>query len=121
MMSDLRNKWEKFSKKIENTIEYKIESIAFDIAVQLYKQMEKLGINKKELAEKLGVSKSYITQLLKGKSNMTIETLIKVAEALNLNLQIKLVPKKLDSEANVQSVKNQVKKAKSKGLLLDVK
>jgi len=120
-MTELRKKWEKFSEEIENTIEYKIESIAFDIAMQIYKQMEKLGINKKDLAEKLNVSKSYITQLLKGKSNMTIETLIKVAGALNLNLQIKLVPKKLDLEANVQSVKNQVKKEKSEGILLDVK
>ena len=120
-MSNLKNRWEIISKEIEESIEYKIESISIDVAIQFYKQMKKLGINKKELAKRLGVSKSYVTQLLNGKSNMTIETLIKVAEALNLNLQIKLVPKKLDSEANVQSVKNQVKKAKSKGLLLDVK
>jgi len=91
---------------LENTIEYKIESIAFDISVQIYKQMEKLGINKKELAEKLNVSKSYITQLLKGKSNMTIETLIKVAEALGMTLQIKLVEKTVNTEVDIQNDKN---------------
>ena len=91
---------------LENTIEYKIESIAFDISVQIYKQMEKLGINKKDLAEKLNVSKSYITQLLKGKSNMTIETLIKVAEALGMTLQIKLVEKTVNTEVDIQNDKN---------------
>ena len=91
---------------LENTIEYKIESIAFDIAMQIYKQMEKLGINKKDLAEKLNVSKSYITQLLKGKSNMTIETLIKVAEALGMTLQIKLVEKTVNTEVDIQNDKN---------------
>ena len=91
---------------LENTIEYKIESIAFDIAMQIYKQMEKLGINKKDLAEKLNVSKSYITQLLKGKSNMTIETLIKVAEALGMTLQIKLVEKTINTEVDIQNDKN---------------
>jgi len=92
--------------ELENTIEYKIESVAFDISVQIYKQMEKLGINKKDLAEKLNVSKSYITQLLKGKSNMTIETLIKVAEALGMTLQIKLVEKTVNTEVDIQNDKN---------------
>ena len=92
--------------ELENTIEYKIESVAFDISVQIYKQMEKLGINKKDLAEKLNVSKSYITQLLKGKSNMTIETLIKVAEALGMTLQIELVEKTVNTEVDIQNDKN---------------
>ena len=92
--------------ELENTIENKIESVAFDISVQIYKQMKKLGINKKELAEKLNVSKSYITQLLKGKSNMTIETLIKVAEALGMTLQIKLVEKTVNTEVDIQNYKN---------------
>ena len=92
--------------ELENTIEYKIESVAFDISVQIYKQMKKLGINKKELAEKLNVSKSYITQLLKGKSNMTIETLIKVAEALGMTLQIKLVEKTVNTEVDIRNDKN---------------
>ena len=92
--------------ELENTIEYKIESVAFDISVQIYKQMKKLGINKKELAEKLGVSRSYITQLLKGKSNMTIETLIKVAKALGMTLQIKLVEKTINTEVDIQNDKN---------------
>ncbi len=94
-MSDLRRKWEKISEEIEKTIEYKIESIAFDISVQIYRQMRKLGINKKELAEKLNVSKAYVTQLLKGKSNMTIETMVKIAEALNMTPKIELIPKSL--------------------------
>ena len=68
--------------------------------------MKKLGINKKELAEKLNVSKSYITQLLKGKSNMTIETLIKVAEALGMTLQIKLVEKTVNTEVDIRNDKN---------------
>jgi transcriptional regulator with XRE-family HTH domain len=91
-MSKSTNRWNKLTDEINNTIEYKIESASIDIALQVYKQMQYLNINQSQLAYKLNVSKSYISQILKGKNNLTIETLIKLSEALNMKTEIKFSP-----------------------------
>jgi len=48
--------------------------------------MEDKGIKKSELAEKLGRTKGYITQLLDGRANMTLRTISDVMWALDSSL-----------------------------------
>jgi len=96
-MADLTNWWDTLTDEIEDTIEYKVESVSFNIAVQVYERMRELGLTQKELANKLNVSKSYISQILKGKSNMTIETMVKLSNVLDLTPSIKLAPKETAS------------------------
>lgn len=90
-MATLSEKWKNLTKEIKSTIQYKIESISLDIAIQVFKQMEKLNLNRKQLAERLNVNKSYISQILKGKNNLTIETLVKLSEVLNMKPEIKFL------------------------------
>jgi transcriptional regulator with XRE-family HTH domain len=61
-------------------------SYLFRVTEDILVAMEDLGISKSELARKLGISKSRISQLLKGSSNMTIGTLSDIAYELGLNL-----------------------------------
>ena len=61
-------------------------SYLFRVTEDILIAMEDLGITKSELAKKLGISKSRISQLLRGSSNMTIGTLSDIAYALGLNL-----------------------------------
>ncbi|ADB41295.1 helix-turn-helix domain-containing protein [Spirosoma linguale] len=42
------------------------------------------GLTQKELAEKLGVSESTVNQYESGKQNLTIDTLVKIANALGM-------------------------------------
>jgi repressor LexA len=46
------------------------------------------GLTQKELAERLGVVKSVISEYEKGNQNLTIETLDKVASVLGLSFTI---------------------------------
>jgi transcriptional regulator with XRE-family HTH domain len=55
--------------------------------------METEGVNKAELARRLDKSRAYITQILQGDVNFTIESLVRIATTLNCNLEIKLVRK----------------------------
>ena len=61
-------------------------SYLFRVTEDILVAMEDLGITRSELAKKLGISKSRISQLLKGSSNMTIGTLSDIAYELGLNL-----------------------------------
>ena len=48
--------------------------------------MDERGINRTELAKRLGRSKGYITQLLDGQANMTLRTISDVFTAIGLSI-----------------------------------
>ncbi|TAK72259.1 MAG: XRE family transcriptional regulator, partial [Dehalococcoidia bacterium] len=51
------------------------------------------GVSRAELAERLGTSRAYVTKLLEGQENMTVKTLVRVANALEMKVAMKLVPR----------------------------
>lgn len=54
--------------------------------------MDEKKINQVDLAHKLGKSKQYISHILKGKTNLTIDSLAHIVCALDSNLQIDIFP-----------------------------
>ena len=56
------------------------------IAMMMLDKMEELGLTQKSLAEKMGCSQQYVSKILKGKENLSIETLCKIEVALGLSL-----------------------------------
>jgi len=67
--------------------EYWFENAQNDLYGQVVDYMEREGVNQNQLAERLGVTKGYVSQILKGQFNYTLKKLI------DLSLAIKLVPK----------------------------
>ncbi len=57
--------------------------------------MEKKGIKRKDLAERLGVSKSWISRFLNAPPNMSLEKLIEIGMAPDLELSISFTPTSL--------------------------
>ncbi len=55
---------------------------------------KKSGLTQKELGDKIGVTRQAITHIESGTQNITIETLEKVARALNYDFRIELKQKK---------------------------
>ena len=47
-------------------------------------KMEELGLTQKALAERMGCSQQYISRVLKGTENLSIETISKIENALEL-------------------------------------
>ena len=56
------------------------------IAMMMLDKMEELGLTQKSLAERMGCSQQYVSKILKGKENLSIETLCKIEVALGLSL-----------------------------------
>lgn len=53
-------------------------------------EMERQGISRSELAQRLGASPAYVTKILRGKVNFTLATMVRLARALDAELGIDL-------------------------------
>lgn len=57
-----------------------------NIAMMMLDRMEELGMTQKSVAEKMGCSQQYISRVLKGTENLSIETISKIESALGLHI-----------------------------------
>lgn len=65
------NEWLRYSQKI---------------AMRMLDKMEELDITQKQLAERMGCSQQYVSKILKGCENLSLETLSKIENALNITV-----------------------------------
>jgi transcriptional regulator with XRE-family HTH domain len=72
--------------------EYWFENAQNDLYGQVTAYMEKEGYNQTQLAQKLGVSKGYVSQILKGEFNYTLKTLIDISLAIGSVPKIEYTP-----------------------------
>ena len=56
------------------------------IAILLLFYMKKEGLTHTEMAERLGCTQQYMSKILKGSENLTIETIAKIERATNQKL-----------------------------------
>ena len=61
------------------TSEYWIDEIQNEIFRQVTNYMKSNNLNQKELAENLGFSKGYISQILNGDCNFTIKKIVELS------------------------------------------
>ena len=66
-------------KQYEGDPDFEFDLLAIDIGERLVERMERLSINRTELAAKIGVSKARISQILSGHDNLTLKSLVAVA------------------------------------------
>ena len=53
--------------------------------------MHKLGLTQKDLAERMGCSQQYVSKVLRGQENLSIETICKIENALEIELLPEMV------------------------------
>lgn len=54
--------------------------------MQMLDKMEQMKISQKQLAERMNCSQQYISKILKGKENLSLETLTKIENALDIQI-----------------------------------
>jgi predicted transcriptional regulator len=78
--------------KNRKTIEIGVKRLR--LIAQIIELREKLGVTQTELARRMGVSQPFIAKIENDEtSNIGMETLIKIAEALHADIQISIRPK----------------------------
>ncbi|MDQ7824985.1 MAG: helix-turn-helix transcriptional regulator [Candidatus Eremiobacteraeota bacterium] len=87
-----RGALEAYEEKWRDDCDYRIEVLKIKVTEQICSLMKDKSISRAELARRLGSSRAYITKLLNGSANLTLETLVKIASSLDSELEILLLP-----------------------------
>ena len=72
--------------------EYLRDWLALDLSEQILAVLEDEGLSRADLAERLGVSRQYVTKLLNRTPNLTLRSLAEIAAALGRQVTVRLEP-----------------------------
>jgi len=86
--------FEKALEEAKKHYDYYEEGLFVTIAERVVDAMHAKRVSRSELARRLKVSPAYVTKILRGHANLSLESLAKVAFALNLKWECLLIPLK---------------------------
>lgn len=78
--------------EVEAIRDYYRDAVVYTIADQVLLARKELGLSRRELAKKAGLRMKEISKIENNDASLTLETLIKIADVLDLSLRGKLVP-----------------------------
>lgn len=81
MQNKQMTEWEKLALKIESE-EWRDKAASIAITVLMLLDREKM--TKQQLAEKMGVKPQYVSRVVKGHANLTLDTIAKLEKALGV-------------------------------------
>ncbi len=74
---------------LRDTLDYELANVEMDFTDSLETLMQRRGVNKSELARRIETSPAYITKILRGSTNFTLETMVKLVRALDGKLHVR--------------------------------
>jgi transcriptional regulator with XRE-family HTH domain len=81
------------ARRLENDPRFVAEGMKLAFADDLVRLLEARGLKRTELAEKLGTNRGYITRILNTEYNLSIETMAKIALALDAQVTLSMKPR----------------------------
>ena len=82
--------FEDYLKSSEKNMKYDENRFNLSILSQVFSIMKKEKITNAELANRMNVSRAYITKLFKGNCNFTIKTVTAICRALDSDVDIRI-------------------------------
>jgi transcriptional regulator with XRE-family HTH domain len=86
------NPFDALAENARNRIEYWVEGAAIELTENIVREMEKQGVNRATLADRIGAKAPYITRVLRGDHNFTLRKMVEIARALKCELRLHLQP-----------------------------
>src|SRR5689334_15908008 len=74
----------------ETHVDYWVSGAILEFTESLVREMERQGVNRSELARRIGATPAYVTKILRGKANFTLETMVRLARALAADLHVQI-------------------------------
>lgn len=75
-----------------DTHEYRAEGASIEFTNAMLTRMRQVGVSRSKLARKIGVSPAYVSKILRGDTNFSLETMVKIANALESEFRCHLQP-----------------------------
>lgn len=85
--------FKEFFRKAEESLAYHVEGSILDFTEDLCRVMAEKEVTRAELARRIGTSPAYVTKILRGNSNFTLSSMVRVAFALGSEVRIHLSPR----------------------------
>ncbi len=86
---------------LESDPDHLVEEVKLAFAEELCRLLEEQDVSRTQLAERLGTSRAYITRILRTDYNLTAETMVKVALALDARVVLSLQSRRTASATTV--------------------
>jgi transcriptional regulator with XRE-family HTH domain len=77
-------------EEAERHEDYWLAGAILSFTESVVREMERQGMTRTELAQRLGATPAYVTKILRGKVNFTLATMMRLARALGAGLSIEL-------------------------------
>jgi transcriptional regulator with XRE-family HTH domain len=87
-----KDRFKRLEEQFKNDPEYIAERLILDLTEQIAKRLQEGSLTRSELAKRLKVSNAYITKLMRGEQNLTIRTIVQIANALGCTLDLSIIP-----------------------------
>ena len=95
--------------RARDSLAYDTEGVKLEFTEQIVSLMEAKGVSKSALAAHLNVAPAYVTKVLQGTTNFTLDSMVKIAHAFAAELHVQLKPMKssvpLPSNTNGHAVR----------------
>jgi transcriptional regulator with XRE-family HTH domain len=79
-------------KAARETHEYRAEGASIEFTNALVTRMREAGVSRSELARMIKATPAYISKILRGATNFSLDSMVKIANALNCELRLHLQP-----------------------------
>ena len=75
-------------QEARSSVDYWVDGPITEFIEDVWRLMEEQKVSRAELARRLGTSRAYVTKLLGGNANFTLQTMTKVAMALGSQVHV---------------------------------
>lgn len=93
-----------FKKSLEEQIEHRAQMLSYIFLSEAQKAMDRIGWTQKRLADEIGTSASYLTQLMRGDRLLNLKTIAKIEDALHIRFILNAI------EMNEKEFQSPIKK-----------
>jgi len=76
--------------ELRKTPDYWASIVATEFTEAIHAELERQEVSRAEFARRLGTSRAYVTSVLGGDDNFTLETMVKLAMAVGLGVHVEL-------------------------------
>lgn len=78
--------------------DYRLEKILLNFSAEICAKMEALGINRAELANRLGKSRAFVSKILGCNHNITLKTMDSISHVLGMEIKVQVHERKSIAE-----------------------